>query len=409
MKELNDVNANSQKIPTKNINKKIIGSATGHNFASDSGSSYSVLEEKIAELSLQANQVIVRPYLQQALDYLKSSKFDAINAYNQLSDEVANEVRIISNNSREIANRLSESQSVIQRTQDIIRNKYNNATEDEISNGLLDLDYEYNIVADHHELSIKLTQEISRYKTRIDSLLASQSLLDDSIVPSISRVQLEIDNLELLLHNFDSTNYSDILAKKQGRNAGVKMRTSPVLDARGDLLNQYAQDLNISPTPNFSNLQPNNNLNLQNMNRFEDPNNQYVNQNAYPHQNVSQRPNNNFQQQPQYQAQPVTPLVSWRELIQQRRQAKRQMLGYAPQQPQQVVNQQVNTNQAQNAFYEGTMNLQNVDDYVKNSTNDKLFVVRKGKDISASSLNNMQTTANKNDPKAKLRSIKVVK
>lgn len=387
MKDFNNLQGGRESIPTKNVNKRVQNSNIGHDFAAETNA-YSGLEEKIAELSLQVNQVIVRPYLQQALDYLKTSKFDSINAYNQLSDQVANEVRIISSNSHEIANRLDECQKVIQRTQEIIRNKYNNATEEEIASGSLDLEYEYNIVAEHHELAIKLTQEMSRYKTRIDSLLTSQNLLDDSIVPTISRVQLEIDNLELLLHNFDSSNYSDILARKQGRNAGAKMRTTPALEARGDLLSQYAQDVAVQNNQMFSN-KPN----LEDMRRYEDPNRQAINMNSYPYQNISQRPMNNQQMQ-----QPVP--MSRKEMKMQKKLAKQQML-----MQQQAAYQQP----VQTPYYEGQMDLNTVNDYVKNSKNDKLFVVRKGSDIPEQNVEKIKNPAYKNDSKGNLRSIKVVK
>ena len=237
----------------------------GHDFISDKNQ-FGKIEEKVAQLSLQINQVIVKPYLQQALDYLKNSKLDATNAYNQLSDQIASEVKIISQNSNVISDKLKQTQAVIAKTQDAIRNKYNNATEDEISSCELNLDYEYNIIAEHYELSLQLTQELSKYKSRIDTLLSSQNLLDESMVPAVSRIQLEIDNLELLLHGFDSSDYANILAKKQGKNVVPKIKSSTSIDPRGPALNNMIEH---SQMNNYQSL--NSIPRVESMNRYEDP------------------------------------------------------------------------------------------------------------------------------------------
>lgn len=261
----------------------------GHNFTID-GQLNNNVEEKVAQLSLQMNQVIVRPYLQQALDYLRTSKHDSINAYNQLSDQIANEIRIISQNTQQISASLKEAQDVVARTQEIIRNKYNNALEEEISSGALNLDYEYNIVAEHYELSLQLTQELSRYKARIDSLLSTQGMLDESIVPSISRLQLEIDNLELLLHSFDSSDYADILAKKTG--TSVSKKTAPNNDFKtcSDELNKMVAASSINSLDNFEQQ----NLHLNEMNRNVGPNENMIRTNQV---NPNNNPTNNYQNQ----------------------------------------------------------------------------------------------------------------
>ncbi len=253
----------------------------GHDFITGS-SSQSVVEEKVAHLSLQLNQIIIKPYLQQALDYLKSSKFDAINAYNKLSDQIGNEVRIISQNIDELTNKINNCQETINRTQEIIRNKYSNATEEEIASGALNLEYEYNIVAEHYELSLQLTQEISKYKSRIENLLSTQGLLDESSVPAVNRIQLEVDNLELLLHNLDSTDYAEALAKKQGRKNTVSKKDlkKPALTGRQEALADYAQQLSANSMVNINKLQKTPNVN--DMASYEDPNGLTINRKKYP-------------------------------------------------------------------------------------------------------------------------------
>ncbi|MGL4948087.1 MAG: hypothetical protein ACRC42_01735 [Mycoplasma sp.] len=202
------------------------------------------IEEKVAQLSLQFNQILVKPYLQQALDYLKSSKAESTATYNQLSDQIANEINIITQNANIISVRLKEANDTISHTQEIIRNKYNNATEQEISTGELNLEYEYNIVAENYELSLQLSQEISNYKTRVSSLLNLQNLLDSSTVPFVSRIQVEIDNLELLIHNFDSSSYAEMVAKNK-KNIDFVGASKPLLNTRFDEVNKMAEDFKI--------------------------------------------------------------------------------------------------------------------------------------------------------------------
>lgn len=267
--------------------------SVGYNFTTQ-GQASNNIEENVAKLSLQMNQVIVRPYLQQALDYLKNSKHDSINAYNQLSDQIANEIRIISQNTQQISVSLKEAQDVVAKTQEIIRNKYNNAVEEEISSGALNLDYEYNIVAEHYELSLQLTQELSKYKARIDSLLSTQSMLDESIVPSVSRLQLEIDNLELLLHSFDSSDYADILAKKTGTSISKKRTETNEFQTRSDELNKIVAASSVNSINEFEQK----NVNLQDMNRREAPAQQKIVTNNYNYSAPQQETVNNFQQKP---------------------------------------------------------------------------------------------------------------
>ncbi len=253
----------------------------GYDFIAGS-SNESIVEEKVAHLSLQLNQIIIKPYLQQALDYLKSSKFDAINAYNRLSDQIGNEVRIISRSMEELTSKMNECQNVINRTQEIIRSKYSNATEEEIANGSLNLEYEYNVIAEHYELSLQISQEISKYKSRIENLLSTQGILDNSSVPAVNRIQLEVENLELLIHNLDSTDYAEALAKKQGRKNVKKVERQPALSGRQEALSDYAQELSSNTMNNLQQSQQGG-PNLENMNRYEDPNGLSINRNKYPY------------------------------------------------------------------------------------------------------------------------------
>ncbi len=258
----------------------------GYDFIAGS-SNESVVEEKVAHLSLQLNQIIIKPYLQQALDYLKSSKFDAINAYNRLSDQIGNEVRIISRSMEELTGKLNECQEVINRTQEIIRSKYSNATEEEIANGTLNLEYEYNVIAEHYELSLQISQEISKYKSRIENLLSTQGLLDNSSVPAVNRIQLEVENLELLIHNLDSTDYAEALAKKQGRKNIKKVERQPAITGRQEALSDYAQQLSANAVNNLQ--QAKQGPNLDSMNRYEDPNGLSINRNKYPYKQELQK------------------------------------------------------------------------------------------------------------------------
>lgn len=374
----------------------------GHSYVSASND-YTQIEEKVAHLSLQINQVIVRPYLQQALEYLKSSKYDSINAYNQLSDEVATEVRIITKNSQDISLKLKDCQEVINRTQDIIRNKYNNASEEEISSGSLNLDYEYNIVAEHYELSMQLTQEISKYKSRIDTLLTTQSILDDSTVPSINRIQLEIDNLELLVHNFDSTDYADILSKKQGRNAGAKMRTTPSLEARSSQLknlaeaNIYANTYNYSQTPN-----------VEDMRRYEDPSSQNINR-ARPEQY-----NNNYNSQMPLNRQELklqkTLARQHAKIEEAKTQGKNDF--YSSQNNNNYMDNNSNENydnQYNNQrVYEKKMRMPSLSEHLKKSKTEKIFVVRNAEPVKERDLKAFNNKGYKTNA-SNLRNVRVIK
>lgn len=279
---------NLQHSQLLNANRAPSSKSMGHDFIAGS-SSTSIVEEKVAHLSLQLNQIIIKPYLQQALDYLKSSKFDAINAYNKLSDQIGNEVRIISQNIDQITNKVSSCQEVIERTQEIIRNKYSNATEEEISSGALNLEYEYNVVAENYELSLQLTQEASKYKSRIENLLSTQGMLDQSSVPAINRIQLETDNLELLVYNLDSTDYAEALSKKQGRRSNVsKVERTPQIQAKQAELANYAQRISSNNIENI-----NKNPNVKDMNRYEDPNNLSLDRKKYPYSKNTDSDSNN--------------------------------------------------------------------------------------------------------------------
>lgn len=265
-------NAQKQNSPT---NEEAVGhfvdlptaATVGHETVTRNQPYYNI-EEKIAQLSLQLNQVVVKPYLQQALDYLKSSKLDAINSYNQLSDQVASEIKIICQNIQIVNLKLKEVETNINKYQEIIRNKYANATEEEISTGQLDLTYEYNIVAEYYEATLQLSQEISNYKSRVLSLNNLQALLDKSMIPFVSRLQVEIDNLELLIHNFDSSEYADILAKKRGISSGNKLNSSAKFMGRTEELNKLTEEFNneVQNTPK-----------IQEFKRVEDTNQQRIN------------------------------------------------------------------------------------------------------------------------------------
>ncbi|MGL4951392.1 MAG: hypothetical protein ACRC4L_00240 [Mycoplasma sp.] len=210
------------------------------------------IEEQVAQLSLQLNQILVKPYLQQALDYLKSSKTDAMNSYNQLSNQIATEVKIITQNANACSLRLEDVNEKINRIQEIIRNKFNNATEEEISSKQLNLEYEYNLVAENYEASLQLTQEISDYKSRVNSLTKLQELLDDSTIPFVNRIQVEIDNLELLVHNFDSTAYPSIVSRDYDSRRKEDFNQ---IEPRSKELKELSNELNevapYSQTPNL--------------------------------------------------------------------------------------------------------------------------------------------------------------
>ncbi len=431
-------------IPTNNVQ-------VGHDFIVEKTNPHSSVEEKVAHLSLQINQVIVKPYLQQALDYLKNSKLDATNAYNQLSDQIATEVKIISQNTNEIANRLKDAQNVIARTQEAIRNKYNNATEEEIETCELNLDYEYNIIAEHYELSLQLTQELSRYKSRIDTLLSSQHLLDESMIPAVSRIQLEIDNLELLLHGFDSSDYASILAKKQGRSSAPRIQTTPALASRAPALNQLVESSHMSAYQNINSVPR-----IDSMNRYEDPMNANINVNRQvvkpnyiqpPYESIQK--NNNYVNNENYQSNNVQPIrnqtLTWRERRLQQKIARQeseirnlerlqarynqnaqtlealqmnaanqqaqmerfnQMQNFSRTQQSNVnYNSQIATPQAQKV-YEARIPLETLDENLAKSPRDKIFVVRQSEPITQETANRL---AKDSSIDTKIRTIKVIK
>ncbi len=259
---------------------------TGYNFGSVTRQELQI-EDKVAHLSLQVNQIIIRPYLQQALDYLRTSKHDAEIAYNQLSDEIAQEVKVIQKSNIEISQRIKDAKMTIEKTQNVIRNKYNNSTEDEIASGQLNLDEEYNLVADQYELAMQLSQELTKYKMRVESLIETQSVLDNSVVARTSELQVEIDNLDLLLHNFDASDYADVLASKKGIRSMGQRRPIDEMPRRGKQLNSMVDDYALRTYDDISNVS-----------RFEEP----VRQNISPYgsnRGVQQQVSR-IQQQQQY-------------------------------------------------------------------------------------------------------------
>lgn len=304
----NSIKTNKELLAQKN--SSAIGSQQTNSAGHESvinGQPYANIEEKVAQLSLQLNQVFVKPYLQQALDYLKQSKNDSINSYNNLADQIATEIKIITQNIQIVNGKLVNAQNSINKTQESIRNKYGNASEEEISTGKLDLEYEYNLVGEHYEVSLQLSQEISNYKSRVTSLTNLQSLLDQSMVPFISRLQLEIDNLELLVHNFDSSDYADILAKKQGINAGKKYLPVNAFKGRSEELNNAtSQIMSLNPEiqkPNFQDMHRHEEVNQQSINTFTLKNYAPNFANSNPnHQNMNA--NMASQQQPSFSNEP---------------------------------------------------------------------------------------------------------
>lgn len=161
------------------------------------------IEDKAAHLSLQVNQVIIKPYLNQALDYLLNSRDEVVSSYNNLSDEVAQEVEVLLETNRVLGAKVVEAKQLVTETQALIRSRYSDATEFEIASGVLNLDDEYNTVAKNYEKSMQLSQEIVKNRMRIESLLETQRLLDSSLSHRITEIQVEIDNLTLLLENLN--------------------------------------------------------------------------------------------------------------------------------------------------------------------------------------------------------------
>lgn len=294
----NSIKTNKELLAQKNAASAASKSVptTGHESVTN-GQPYANIEEKVAQLSLQLNQVFVKPYLQQALDYLKQSKNDSVNSYNTLADQIASEIKIITQTVQNVNGKLVNAQNTINRTQEIIRNKYSNASEEEISSGQINLEYEYKLVGDNYEVSLQLSQEISNYKARITSLTSLQGMLDQSMVPFISRLQLEIDNLELLVHNFDSSDYADILAKKQGINAGEKYLPLNTFKGRSEELNNMTSEVMSSKTeiqkPNLQEMHRQEDVNQQSINTFVQENRIQTAVNQAPaNQNVNANVNN---------------------------------------------------------------------------------------------------------------------
>ncbi|MDQ0513692.1 hypothetical protein J2Z62_000130 [Mycoplasmoides fastidiosum] len=166
------------------------------------------IEDKAAHLSLQVNQVIIKPYLNQALDYLLNSRDEVVSSYNNLSEEIAQEVEILLETNRVLSVKVAEAKHLISETQALIRNRYSDATEFEIASGVLNLDEEYNTVAQNYEKQMQLSQEVVKNRMRIQSLLETQQLLDSSLSTRVAEIQVEIDNLTLLLENLSSSSFS---------------------------------------------------------------------------------------------------------------------------------------------------------------------------------------------------------
>lgn len=164
------------------------------------------IEDKAAHLSLQVNQVIIKPYLNQALDYLLNSRDEVVSSYNNLSDEIAQEVEVLLETNRVLSVKVAEAKKIVAETQVVIRSRYSDATEFEIASGVLNLDEEYNTVAKNYEKSMQLSQEIVKNRMRIESLLETQRLLDTSLSTRVTEIQIEIDNLTLLLENLNKHN-----------------------------------------------------------------------------------------------------------------------------------------------------------------------------------------------------------
>lgn len=170
------------------------------------------IEDKAAHLALQVNQVIVKPYLNQALDYLINSRDEILASYHNLSQEIEQEVVVLNETNRLISAKIADAKHLVAQTQSLIRNRYNSTTEFEIASGVLNLDQEYNTVAENYEKSMQFSQEVIKNRMRIESLLETQRLLDSSMASRIGEVQLEIDNLSYLLENLHSYNITPTTA-----------------------------------------------------------------------------------------------------------------------------------------------------------------------------------------------------
>lgn len=167
------------------------------------------IEDKAAHLSLQVNQIIIKPYLNQALDYLISSRDEVVASYHNLSTEIGQETSVLLDTNRVLAAKVAEAKQLVSLTQASIRNRYNATTEFEIATGTLNLDEEYNTVAQNYERSMQLSQEIIKNRMRIESLLETQRLLDASLAQRVVEIQLEIDNLSYLLNNLHDSQHSN--------------------------------------------------------------------------------------------------------------------------------------------------------------------------------------------------------
>lgn len=167
------------------------------------------IEDKAAHLSLQVNQIIIKPYLNQALDYLISSRDEVVASYHNLSTEIGQETSVLLDTNRVLAAKVAEAKQLVSLTQASIRNRYNATTEFEIATGTLNLDEEYNTVAQNYERSMQLSQEIIKNRMRIESLLETQRLLDASLAQRVVEIQLEIDNLSYLLNNLHDSRHSN--------------------------------------------------------------------------------------------------------------------------------------------------------------------------------------------------------
>ncbi|MGL4950491.1 MAG: hypothetical protein ACRC4M_01460 [Mycoplasma sp.] len=369
------------------------------------------IEEKVAQLSLQFNQILVKPYLQQALDYLKSSKTDAINSYNQLSDQIAAEIKVITQNANIITLRLEEANEVINRTQEVIRNKYNNASEEEISTGELNLEYEYNTVAEHYELSLQLSQEVSNYKARISSLLNLQELLDNSTVPFVNRIQIEVDNLELLVHNFDSSTYADIVAKKQGV-SGQGFGSHKPMQGRSQELNKLAGEFTtqtkVSNAPKVEEMKRREDVveqHVQTAPKVETTTTSTFSQSDMSAQDMSglSRDEQRMMKKMREQQMKFEHMMRMNEMIfEYNKKVDEMMARQREYENRHSVNQEVESEQQPKQVYESNMPVKSLKENAAKSQSDKLFIVREAQPVT-------EAYAKQMTKKDSTKSIRVVK
>ncbi len=57
------------------------------------------------------------------------------------------------------------------------------------------------MIAEHYELSLQISQEISKYKSRIENLLSTQGILDNSSVPAVSFLSPTLMSTSLSLNS----------------------------------------------------------------------------------------------------------------------------------------------------------------------------------------------------------------